>query len=158
MKTRVTIDTNTLLLLQRNAAFVRYMHHNYPIDTHRFVLPFATEGEGFSFVIRGSWGTRRREYFKAFLDDLRRVREVSDEMIQAYAEIDAYTLCQHPTLKKPQGETAHRMGKNDLWIAATTYVHADRIVTTDQDFIQLDGVFFPVDYIDISEFTGRVSG
>ena len=151
----ISLDANILILLTRNQKFENYFVEKYLAKENEFILCFAAEAEPLSFSFRRAWGRGKKAVLSGFIRKLKQIREVSDEMMEAYVEIDAYTLCQHPTLKKPQGETAHRMGKNDLWIAATTYVHADRIVTTDQDFIQLDGVFFPVDYIDISEFTGR---
>lgn len=40
------------------------------------------------------------------------------------------------------------MGKNDLWIAATTSVLKAKLLTTDNDFDHLDGVFFEVAFID----------
>ncbi|MGI9065443.1 MAG: hypothetical protein ACR2HX_03440 [Pyrinomonadaceae bacterium] len=48
----------------------------------------------------------------------------------------------------PDGQTARVMGKNDLWIAATTSVLKAKLLTTDNDFDHLDGVFFEVAFID----------
>jgi predicted nucleic acid-binding protein len=40
------------------------------------------------------------------------------------------------------------MGKNDIWIAATTQVAEAALITTDKDFSHLDNVFFSVNFID----------
>ena len=40
------------------------------------------------------------------------------------------------------------MGKNDLWIAATTYVAGAKLITADKDFDHLDGEYFEVIYIE----------
>lgn len=40
------------------------------------------------------------------------------------------------------------MGKNDLWIAATTYVTGSKLITSDKDFDHLDGEYFEVLYIE----------
>jgi predicted nucleic acid-binding protein len=40
------------------------------------------------------------------------------------------------------------MGKNDIWIAATASVLNATLITTDNDFDHLNGVFLPVIYID----------
>ena len=44
----------------------------------------------------------------------------------------------------PLGSSARNMGKNDLWIAATTHVLDLTILTTDNDFDHLDNVFIKV--------------
>ena len=54
-----------------------------------------------------------------------------------YADIDAY--CE-----------AHgrKLGKNDLWIAATSAVAKAHLLTADKDFDLLDGVFLQRTYFD----------
>lgn len=44
--------------------------------------------------------------------------------------------------------SAIKMGKNDLWIAATAVVENAELITTDKDFIHLDGEFLTVHYVD----------
>ena len=44
--------------------------------------------------------------------------------------------------------TARNMGKNDLWIAATTAATNTVLLTADKDFDHLDKVFFSVIKID----------
>ncbi len=73
----------------------------------------------------------------------------SEQIIQRYAEIDAYSLSKDRKRPLPAGQTARVMGKNDLWIAATTSVLKATLVTTDHDFDHLDGVFLTVTYIDL---------
>ena len=41
------------------------------------------------------------------------------------------------------------MGKNDLWIAATSSVYDLVLLTTDKDFNHLDGAYLDLEYIDI---------
>ena len=41
------------------------------------------------------------------------------------------------------------MGKNDLWIAATSSVYDLILLTTDKDFNHLDGEFLDLEYIDL---------
>ena len=75
--------------------------------------------------------------------------EVNDEkIIQRYAEVDAYSLNRDRKRPLPVGQTAHVMGKNDLWIAATASVLNARLLTTDHDFDHLDGIFLAVVYVD----------
>lgn len=39
------------------------------------------------------------------------------------------------------------MGKNDLWIAATASVLGTKLLTTDEDYTHLDGVFLSVEKV-----------
>ena len=64
----------------------------------------------------------------------------------AYAEIQAYS--QGKIATKPLGQSARNMGKNDLWIAATTHVLEASLLTADKDFQHLDQVYFPLELIE----------
>jgi tRNA(fMet)-specific endonuclease VapC len=63
-------------------------------------------------------------------------------LVEAYAEIDAYS--QGKLEGKSLGGSPHNMGKNDLWIAATAKVAGASLITTDDDFNHLNGVFIKV--------------
>ncbi len=60
------------------------------------------------------------------------------------AEIDTYSKGKFTERPLPTGLTARKMGKNDLWIAATTYLTKATVITNDNDFDHLNGVYFPV--------------
>jgi tRNA(fMet)-specific endonuclease VapC len=56
-----------------------------------------------------------------------------------------YSQSHHPILKLPH--PARKMGKNDLWIAATTAIYNATLLSTDNDFTHLDGVFITFEKI-----------
>lgn len=58
-------------------------------------------------------------------------------IVDAYVEIDYYSRAQ-----------GRKMGKNDLWIAATARVEAATLLTTDQDFDHLPQSLVKHIYID----------
>lgn len=58
-------------------------------------------------------------------------------LVNAYAQIDDYS--------RRRGIS---MGKNDIWIAATSAVTGAHLLTTDKDFDHLDPQFLSHDYID----------
>ena len=47
------------------------------------------------------------------------------------------------------------MGKNDLWIAATSSVYDLVLLTTDKDFNHLDGEYLNLEYISIEQLKGN---
>jgi len=91
---------------------------------------------------------RRVERLEDFLSSLTVVPiSYHPDIYRAYADIDAYSQSNHPTLSLPQGMTARNMGKNDLWIAATAHVLRATLVTTDKDFDHLQH-FFGLEWVE----------
>ena len=74
----------------------------------------------------------------------------SKDIIYRYAEIDAYS--QNKLTGQPLGISARNMGKNDLWIAATASILGATLITTDQDFDHLNGVYLDLVKISLPVF------
>ena len=74
----------------------------------------------------------------------------SDEITAAYADIDAFSNGQHPNMKLLPNTSSRNMGKNDLWIAATTMLLNATLITTDDDFLHLFPRFFKLEKIKFS--------
>ena len=71
-----------------------------------------------------------------------------DQIVQRYAEIDAFSLGKDKARLLRSGQTARVMGKNDLWIAATASVLNAALLAIDHDFDHLSRVFLDVIFID----------
>jgi tRNA(fMet)-specific endonuclease VapC len=84
------------------------------------------KGEIRSLVIRLGWGETKQAKLDALLRDLLVLDISSEDVLAAYARIDAESCAQ-----------GRRMGKNDLWIAASAAVLDAVILTTDADFDHL---------------------
>ena len=69
------------------------------------------------------------------------------EIISRYGDIDAFSQGKLPNNKA--NFSARNMGKNDLWIAATSSVYDLVLLTTDKDFNHLDNEYLNLEYIDI---------
>jgi predicted nucleic acid-binding protein len=72
----------------------------------------------------------------------------SVDILQRYAEIDAFS--QGRLNSRPLNMSARNMGKNDLWIAATTSVLDATLLTTDNDFDHLQEEFFEFGKVSIN--------
>jgi predicted nucleic acid-binding protein len=147
--TKVLLDTNIIIKALRSPEFESLLNEDYPASEYHLMVSFANLGEVKSLALRRLWGEKKQEAVNDFFARIQIIREVSDEMIEAYAELEAYSLNQHPTLKKPEGESAYKIGKNDLWIAATAQVEKARLLTADRGFVQFNAHFFPVDFIEV---------
>jgi tRNA(fMet)-specific endonuclease VapC len=91
------------------------------------------------------WGKTRLEKIDDLLDELLITDINSEDLIERYADIDAFS--QGRMIDKPLGTTARNMGKNDLWIAATASILEATLLTTDQDFNHLTPEFLRLEYI-----------
>ena len=141
-------DTNILLFSLRKAPFFGQLNAKYGFfePENQTIISSVTVGEIHAIGIRNRWGQR---YWDDLSLTLKRLNSypVTDNkaLIKMYAEIDVYSQSQHPILKLPT--SARKMGKNDLWIAATAAVHNATLISTDADFDHLDGLFFYFDKI-----------
>jgi tRNA(fMet)-specific endonuclease VapC len=103
------------------------------------IYSVVTEAELLSFARQRSWDESKRNQATFLLSSFTRIGIESPEIIEAYSEIDTYSRF------RPEG--AVKMGKNDLWIAATAFALNATIVTTDADFDHLNGKYIHRVYI-----------
>jgi len=144
---RYLLDTNILIHYIRRSLLGREVDSRY--------LPFVTPNEPFVSVVsvgelksiarQNQWGERKVATMELFLSKMLRADINAESIIEAYAEIDAYS--QNKLFTRPLPLTARNMGKNDLWIAATASVLDATLLTTDADFEHLNGVFLKVEMV-----------
>lgn len=147
---KLVLDTGIILGYARGAAYAEYVERKFDVFSPPNIplISVVSKGEIYSLAIQFGWGAKKLQA----LDELLRripVVDINDErIIHEYADIDAYSLGKNAARPLPAGQTARQIGKNDLWIAATSSVLKARLLTTDKDFDHLDGVFFEVAFID----------
>mgnify|MGYP003393455453 CR=1 FL=1 len=144
----IVVDTSVLLCLFKNNTIGKRIDKEIDRqDDPTFIASTVTKGELESFVIQRNWGVKRRKDLYKFLEDVNYIDiESSNEvLINAYAKIDAFSKRK---LIDPNGNwlvgSAHKMGKNDLWIAATAHVLGAPLMTTDGDFDHLEKIYLDV--------------
>ena len=138
------LDTNILLIYIRDESTKDYIEETYnPFGANNNpIISIVTVGEIKSLAKRNYWGTKKTELLDSILNDLIIADINSKDVVEKYAEIDAFS--QGKLLEKPLLISARNMGKNDLWIAATTEVTQSKLLTTDNDFNHLDNEYFKV--------------
>ncbi|MBZ5555624.1 MAG: PIN domain-containing protein [Acidobacteriia bacterium] len=144
------LDTGILLGYVRGAGYAEYIEKKYAVS-HPPNIPLisiVSKGEIYSLAIQFGWGDQKKSALEKLLNRIPFADINSDQIIQRYAEIDAYSHGKHPTKKWPEGGSPRNMGKNDLWIAATASVLNATLLSIDHDFDHLDGIFLKVIYID----------
>ena len=141
-------DTNILLHTLRKPDFFATLNLRFDFTNplNEIYVSAVTVGEIHSIALRNRWGKHRMNDLKERLKTLKTVPVTDDDfLIQMYSEIDNYSQSHHPTLKLVG--SARKMGKNDLWIAATAAVAQGTLISTDDDFTHLNGLFLFFDKI-----------
>ena len=138
------LDTNIIVHLIRSSFLVDSLRKDYKIfdQTRRPLISVVTEGELESFALKNDWGINKRRELDRYLTEFLVVDIRIKTIINRYAEIDAFS--QNKLKGRPLGHSARNMGKNDLWIAATTSVLDATLLTTDKDFDHLNNEFLTV--------------
>jgi predicted nucleic acid-binding protein len=145
------LDTNIFISLVRNNDFSSHFNRIYRKRNDVSFTSVVVEGELKAFAMQRKWGNKRLKEVQTLLQKTVIAPIKTEEIISAYAEIDAYSQGKHPTLNLPT--SARNMGKNDIWIAATASALELTLITTDKDFDHLNGVFLDVIWIDIKDFS-----
>ena len=138
------LDTNILLIYIRDEPTRDYIEQTFnPFGVNNNpIISIVTVGEIKSLAKRNYWGKNKMNLLDSILNDLIIADINSKDVVEKYAEIDAFS--QGKLLEKPLLVSARNMGKNDLWIAATTEVTQSVLLTTDNDFNHLDNEYFKV--------------
>lgn len=139
---RFILDTNIMLVWLRKAPLWEGIHKSYQPDFTNAFISIVTVGELQSIAYQNKWGAKKLLELETVLGRLVVIDINHDRILKNYAEIDAYSQGRHKSI--PVSFSARNMGKNDLWIAATTMAVGAKLITTDKDFDHLDGVFFEV--------------
>ncbi|MGA2617520.1 MAG: type II toxin-antitoxin system VapC family toxin [Thermoguttaceae bacterium] len=124
------LDTNILLELIRGNPLGERIDAEYGLRTNlnRSMISVVTVGEMYSLVRQFGWGREKIGRLESMLAELVWLDINNPQVLEAYGEIDHASQVQ-----------GRRMGKNDVWIAATARVTGATLLTTDPDFDHLHG-------------------
>jgi len=149
---KLVLDTGIILGYARGAGYAEYVEKKFGLFSPPNIplISVMSKGEIYSLAIQFGWAAKKLQALDELLRKLPLVDINDERIIREYAEIDAYSLGRHAARPLPVGQTARIMGKNDLWIAATASVLKAKLLTTDNDFNHLNGIFFEVAFIDPS--------
>ncbi len=113
------------------------------VNKQEVFVSVASIAELKSLALRNNWGARRLKAIDEILVEMT-VIEITENLLNTYAEIDAYSQRRNPRYVDYPFATPRNMGKNDLWISATASLLGLKLVTTDADFNHLHEVFIEV--------------
>jgi tRNA(fMet)-specific endonuclease VapC len=122
------LDTNIIVAYIRDSEVWRQIvaAHQPLTVTPTPLYCVVTEGELLSLALQWSWGSHKQEQLKFSLSFFQPKTIVDPDVMRMYATLDSH--CK---------SLGHKMGKNDLWIAATAAAAGATLLTSDRDFDHL---------------------
>jgi tRNA(fMet)-specific endonuclease VapC len=145
---RYVLDTNIRLhYLRKSETAARLDQQFNPLDStqHEAILSVVSVGEIKAIAKINRWGQKRMDKIEALCEELLVTDIHSEDLIERYAEIDAFS--QGKLEDRPLPMSSRNMGKNDLWIAATASVLEATLLTTDLDFEHLHDAFLVLELV-----------
>jgi tRNA(fMet)-specific endonuclease VapC len=141
----VLFDTNILIELVK--ATDKFNDLKNLVNPHNVnvVVSIVTIAEVHSFALKNNWGQKRLSELEEIVSYYA-IINIDNSIVERYVEIEAYNWRKSEIYPKIDGNPV-KMGKNDIWIAATALLMDILIVTTDKDFNHLNGVVIDVIYI-----------
>lgn len=135
------LDTNIVIAYLRKHEIAQKVDllYNPLFGENTAAISVVSVGELLALSKMNYWGNSKMKQLTLLLDELLILDIHSEEIIELYAEIDAFS--QNKLLEKPLGDTPRNMGKNDIWIAATAAVSKAKFLTTDKDFLHLHNIY-----------------
>lgn len=116
-------------------------------EAPNIIVSVVTKAELESFIAQNNWGKYKIEKLNNILQEITYI-DISNAdqlLIDSYTEIDAFSKRK---IKDKHGNllsgSSRKMGKNDLWIAATAYSLDIPLMTTDGDFDHLNEIMLDV--------------
>ncbi len=154
---RYVLDTNVILFYLKDEETKSFIEENFgPFrEENDAVISVVTIAEIKSISKKNKWGKKRIGVVEKIFDKLVVVNIEYGELLDIYSEIDAFS--QGKLENSPTRFSSKNMGKNDLWIAATTVLTKSKLITSDKDFMHLDGEYFDVLLIDREEIKNKLT-
>jgi tRNA(fMet)-specific endonuclease VapC len=145
------LDTNILVTYVRDTEVTRRLEDRLKLlnGENNLIVSVVSIGEIRSIAKQNNWGEKKINKLEHIIEDFLIADINVETIIERYAEIDAYSQ------GKLKGEevtfSARNMGKNDLWIAATSSIFDLELITTDKDFEHLNPKYLKLTRVDLSK-------
>ena len=143
---RFLLDTGILLGLISRASWASWTHSEFDLTDGKTVTftSVICRGELLAFAEKRGWGEKKRKILIDVLNEFPTLDINQEDILKAYALIDAWTRGKCPDSPKP----ARPMKQNDIWIAATASASNAVLLSTDKDFAHLHDKWITFNYID----------
>lgn len=145
------LDTNILLGYFREESKVMEKLNALDLfneEENLLFISIVSSAELLSMAKQRGWGETKIKKMVSFVDSFLVIPIDTKEIQYIYAEIDAYSQGKLANKPLPTGLSSRNMGKNDLWIAATSALLDATLITMDKDFSHLHQAYFELVLLD----------
>ena len=134
------LDTSAIMHFIKGDAVFKYLTQTLDIlnTENQLSISIVTHAELRSIMNREPLDRKKQIHYDMIFP-LCKVIPIDENIVSTYVEIDTFSYGLHTT--KVLEEPVEKMGKNDLWIAATAHALDMQLITIDSDFNHLDGEF-----------------
>lgn len=134
---KFVLDTCVILALLKEQGIYEQIENDLELDKDDIavILPISVKAELFSIAYRNGWGEKKLNILHKLLSDFF-LYPPDNKILDAYVLIDVFSL--NKLKNQPLGKSI-KMGKNDIWIAATAVTLKSTLITLDGDFKHLIG-------------------
>lgn len=145
---RLALDTGILLGLVIDKAWPALDTSGAKDHAALRLTSIVCHGELLSISQRRNWGCTKRARVESVLNAIQPVPVASRALLDTYAHMEAWSRGKQ---QGPAGESpikpSRKMGKNDLWLAATAHLARATLLSTDRDFEHMQGVWFDFRFV-----------
>lgn len=136
------LDSNIVLALIRGRQLGKKIDEAFGLSSspHFHTLSIVSHGELLALADRNNWGGGKLAVLERALKEFVTVDVAGTKIVEAYRQIEFLNAA------TPSG--AVKMGKNDIWIAATAMIVQQPLITTDHDFDHLNSKLLKVFWVD----------
>lgn len=146
------LDTNIIVIYSRESEIADRIEEKFQLfdKKNSLAISIVTLGELDALIKKLKLGEKRKRKINRILNSVAKIGLNHKEIISRYGDINAFS--QGKVQHSGEKFSSRNMGKNDMWIAATASVFDLTLITTDQDFDHLNGVYVNLEQIDIENF------
>lgn len=138
----IVVDTCTVInIVKGSPQGIKCLEAIAQLDeSPNIIISVATKAELETFSLTNQWNADKIKKLSTFLNSATviNINANDKKLLEAYIQIDGYSKRKLPdSTGQLLPDSAKKMGKNDLWIAATAHVIEAPLITTDGDFDHL---------------------
>ncbi len=149
MKDSLLYDTGILIYIVRDNSINEYVREMVNSGGLEECISVVNKAEALSIANRNNWGKLKILKLNKLFKEITIIDISDDLIIEKYVEIDVFSQKQRGNRKE---DSPRNMGKNDLWIAATSSILEFRLITTDKDYDHLQDEYLERSYFPPESF------
>ena len=145
------LDTNLLIGILAGKDWAKNTFQKFQLDDDDSLIhtSIICQGEILTIAVRNQWQKQRLTNLRELLEQVSIINVDKQEIAEAYAKIQSWSEGKIIESQEnfPPPKPSRTMNQNDLWIAATAHIYDATLLSSDNDFQHLKGVWIKFEYL-----------